>query len=193
MKEVRRSARSKVAKPVSRVYEWGHSVSKRLSPELVSLDQSEDVVQLACNRRSSFALLRGGQVLFWGNSYAGQSDEVAPCCCIFIVLTFSSQLVPIPVLPSLKVSRLVAGRNHGFCLAEKVVWAFGSDMLGSSGKGGVVDVDSGSEAGDEKIMSAPSRVKIPGEVEDVADGAYDHGLALTTEGLAYTWGLNIQG
>ena len=39
----------------------------------------------------------------------------------------------------------------------------------------------------------PVKVPVPSSVVDIADGAYDHALALDQDGNAYSWGLNMQG
>ncbi len=181
MKRLRRAAAGPAAPP--RLFEWGMSGRSRpkLVPELVPLADVQlgsEVTQVRCHSNASFALLRGGSVLYWGGStelMGFAKNDIAE---------------PIALLSHVKVVSLSPGLNHLSVLSDQgTVHFVGSDALGASGRGGFAAV----EADLQKFASTALAVPIPEPVKELASGSYDHGVALGEGGSVYCWGCNADG
>jgi alpha-tubulin suppressor-like RCC1 family protein len=184
------------------VYDWGlmarstKGAVKKL-PEFVDLDAAS-VVQVAAGYGSSYAVMKNGSVVHWGDS---------------AFLGRQSKPEVVSLLEHLKVKCVSAGRSHLLALVKDEVFAIGADKLGVAGngqffffflfstlvllirhKGGEISMnDQLNGAADGMFLKFASRVPIPVAVRDIARGAFDHCVALSEDGDVFTWGFNMEG
>ncbi|MCL1900194.1 MAG: hypothetical protein FWG11_06770, partial [Promicromonosporaceae bacterium] len=173
----------------------------------------EGIVQISVGNHTTLALGEDGTVYGWGRNHRGQVG-VPPAAypnqnvgCWPVSPEPSSPVAwgttgevwcePLPVrVPGLPgdVVEVVAGNTHSLAVtAEGHVYAWGSTQLGRLGEGTV-------GANEHSDMShVPQRVRRSAAAGDYLTGVVQaaagagHSLAVTGDGLVYTWGSNSSG
>uniref|UniRef100_A0A3P8V599 Regulator of chromosome condensation (RCC1) and BTB (POZ) domain containing protein 1 n=1 Tax=Cynoglossus semilaevis TaxID=244447 RepID=A0A3P8V599_CYNSE len=168
------------------VFAWGHNGYSQLgvgtcnqgvTPVLVSANlHSKKVTEVACGSHHSMALTDTGEVYAWGYNNCGQ------------VGSGSTSNQPIPrrvssILQNKVAVSIVCGQTSSLAVVDNgEVYGWGYNGNGQLGLGSNVN------------QLTPCRlVALQGLcVQQVVSG-YAHSLALTDEGLLYTWGANTYG
>src|SRR6266404_6810338 len=125
---------------------------------------------------NSLALKGDGTVWAWGYGAQGELGDGAA----------TSSTAPVQVSILSTVSAIAAGEYHSLALkADGTVWAWGFNLYGQLGNG-------------TNGPSPSADVHTPVEVSNISGvlaiaGAYDHNLALKTDGTVWAWGYNGTG
>jgi alpha-tubulin suppressor-like RCC1 family protein len=166
------------------VYAWGNGDSGELGdnadtpsdvPVQVQLPEGVTASAIAAGLESGLALSSAGLVYAWGYNASGQLGDAS---------TADSD-VPVQVqLPGgTDATGVASGSNNGLALTSSgEVYGWGNNGYGQLGDGTTTNSD------------VPVEVHLPGGVTPSGIGSeWDAGLALTSTGALYAWGLNDQG
>lgn len=159
------------------VWVWGNPTS---SPS--DLSETPSVVsglgtatQLSAGAMFSLALDANGNVHGWGRNQLGQLGDG----------TTESRYTPVQVLNLAEITAISSGWGHSLALAEDgTIWAWGDNDSGQLGNGW----GGGTESEPVEVTSS----NLGHRIAAVAAGRY-HSLALTEEGLVWSWGGNDNG
>ena len=157
----------------------GHASDNVADPEpVLSTFELDELSVVAVGAGTNHSIVAAGDALFvWGNNQYGQlgCGEVhdKPVCAPMMLRW----------LENVTVTQLTCGNNHSIVVTnQSTVYAWGCNERGQLG------------LGDQKLRSRPVRVDrlwgIP--IVNVAAGG-EHSLAVTTNGMLFTWGSNSHG
>jgi hypothetical protein len=155
------------------VYEWikGEDDLPRRIPEL----SQANIRAISCGQEASFAIDENGGVLAWGPNTSGQLG----------VGDMEPRLVPTRIPNLTAVISIDGGDFHTLALTQQgVVYAFGSNSNGQLG------------IGDMKIplIAHPTIVEKLSHMKIISISCGDcSSLALTSDGVVYGWGKNLEG
>ncbi|MQY14323.1 hypothetical protein SRB5_44870 [Streptomyces sp. RB5] len=163
-----------------RLFAWGDNAYGQLgtgdlmdhpTPVEVTLPDDVTLTQIACGREHALALTATGDVLAWGRNGNGQLGDN----------TTTNRMVPtwVGIPGPVRVLQVSGGWAHSMARTTTGVLAWGANAEGQLGIGPL---------GQQNL---PVAVQLPAgiTVTDIGAGAYS-GVALTSEGDAYSWGHN---
>lgn len=179
-----------------RVYAWGSNSSGQLgdgttanrsSPVAVNVSgvlAGKTVTAIATGRNHTLALTSDGRVYAWGENMSGQLGNGSNAnSSVPVAVTMTG------VLSGKTVSSIAANYYYsGAVTSDGRVYTWGGDDEGGMGSLGHATI---------KVSNVPVAVDVSGAlsgktVSSMAFGPY-HGIVLTSDGRAYTWGANMSG
>ena len=152
------------------------------------------VVAAAAGELHSVALTSDGTVWSWGDDSTGQlgNGVGTPNSCNAPFFT-PCALSPVPVSGLGNVVAVAAGERHSVALLrDGTVWAWGSNVLGQLGNGGLSPDDCDSGPGTLPCRISPVQVSGLTNIVAIAAGG-SHSLALRDDGSVYAWGRGTSG
>lgn len=168
------------------IYSWGHNgycqlgnggSTQGLSPSLINTNVlGKKVTKVACGSHHSMALTQDGEIYAWGQNNCGQVGSG----------TTTNQPTPrkvMAVIGSKMAISIACGQTSSMCLMENgEVYGWGYNGNGQLGLGNNVN------------QPNPCRVQqLQGIIISQLVCGYAHTLALSDEGILYTWGANSYG
>ncbi|KAG7207745.1 hypothetical protein KM043_009358 [Ampulex compressa] len=168
------------------VYSWGCNTyfqlgngSSQTNPfptcMVFNLDDNDVIVEVACGSQHCLALTKAGQVYVWGSNNCGQLG----------ISQTAHECVPkkIDIISPVKtVVSIACGYIYSMAITDDgCLYSWGSNEFGQLGIGN-----------SERTRRSTHKVCIPGVIRKVVCG-YAHTLALTDEGILYSWGANNYG
>jgi alpha-tubulin suppressor-like RCC1 family protein len=165
------------------VYSWGADFSGQLglgtdraatTPEAVAIPGGP-VVAVAAGSSHSLALTAAGQVYAWGANLFGQlGDGTTTDSDVPVLVSFPG---------GVRVTAIAAGGDHSLALTSTgQVYGWGANTDGQLGNGSTTSSDQ------PVLAQAPTGVSLTA----IAAGT-GHSLALSSGGVAYSWGFNGSG
>lgn len=161
------------------VWAWGQNTygqlgdgttTDRTAP--VQVAGLNDVVAVSAGAVHSAALNKDGTVWTWGDDSYGQLGDGGS----------DRQSKPVQVKSLAGITSIAAGGYHTLSLTkDKDMWAWGDDTYGQLGYGY-----------DHNTSNVPVMITWIRDVKSIAAGS-NFSLALTSDGLAYSWGFNGSG
>jgi alpha-tubulin suppressor-like RCC1 family protein len=164
----------------------GNSTTTSPQPIPVAVDMSgvlsgKTIISLACGDNFTLALDSDGKVYGWGSNSTGQ---------LGIGSTNSPQTTPVAVIANgalngKVVTGISAGTNFGLaCTSDGGIYTWGRAANGRLGNGDNLN-----------NVTSPAQLGgvFTGKRVVAVSGGGSFGAALTSDGLVYTWGTNIQG
>ncbi|BDR53951.1 hypothetical protein KIMH_00620 [Bombiscardovia apis] len=165
------------------VYAWGANDNgqlgiagtNQLTPQNVTGLSTRDITQVVGGDNYSAALDESGQIYTWGNNSAGQLGNGTN--------TNTSTPIAISLPGNMKAKSISAGSSHMLALTNAhTIYAWGANTNGQLGIGST----NGSNS--PIASAAPNSVTF-----STIEAGNSHGLATSTTGEAYAWGLNSNG
>lgn len=161
------------------VYVWGtggsagvvQSAKADIQPQLLeALPLQAKVIDVSCGLGHALFLLHTGRVYSWGNGGNGRlglgdlQDRTEAC--------------PVVLLHHVRITAVQCGASHSMALTDAgKIYSWGKNTQGQCGHGNAED-----QAKPQCIRKLDDKV-----IVQVAAG-WEHSLALTKEGLMYSWG-----
>jgi alpha-tubulin suppressor-like RCC1 family protein len=166
------------------VYAWGDGTSGALGdgattssdvPVPIELPGGVTITAVAAGLESAAALTSGGLVYAWGYNASGQLGDGSA--------TDSDVPVEVQLPGGTDATAVASGSNNALALTSAgTIYGWGNNGYGQLGNGTTTSSD------------VPVLVHLPGGVTPSAIASeWDAGLALTSTGAVYAWGLNDQG
>lgn len=181
------------------VYTWGRNAYGELGNGNAGTDNNVPVavntsgvlsdkiiISIAGGEYNSIALASDGTVYAWGHNDYGQlgngnnSDRNVP-----FAVDISG------VLSGKTITAIASGRQHSIALrSDGIVYTWGTNSYGQLG-------DGNGNTGEDIYSNVPVAVNTSGilsgkTITDIAAG-WHHSIALSSDGVAYTWGINVEG
>jgi alpha-tubulin suppressor-like RCC1 family protein len=150
------------------------TTTTRLTPVQVDLPAGVTITQVAAGIEHSLAVTSDGHALAWGDNSVGQLGDGTT--------TRSSTPVQVHLPAGVTVTQVSAGSHSLAVTSDGRVLAWGFNFFGQLGDGTTT------------TRLTPVEVALPTgvTVTQVAAGAF-HSLAVTSDGHALAWGINISG
>jgi alpha-tubulin suppressor-like RCC1 family protein len=176
-----------------RVYAWGYNsegqlgdgtTTRRTTPTLINvpnLQSGETIAQVTAGYDHSLAVTTQGRVYAWGNNGSGQLGDGTSNN------RSTPTLINVPNLQSGEsMAHISAGSSHSLAVTTQGrVYAWGWNGEGQLGNGTTTS------------HNTPTLINVPnlqsGESMAHVSAGFGHSLAVTTQGLVYTWGWNGSG
>lgn len=139
----------------------------------------ERITSLAVGAGHYLALTEGGRLFSWGENDHGQLGNGST----------GDSSSPVEITGSIRgeVTSIAAGRNHSLAItSDGRLWSWGRNNVGQLG-------NSENCGNCNRLLPQDQSHHLPTSGIKSVAAAYDHSLAVTSDGVTLTWGFNVYG